>query len=111
VFDGRRRFDLAFTDEGHETLRATPAAFYSGDAVRCSVKVEQVAGYITGKAQKPFFSRSVGGKPQEVPIEVYMARVGAAGIEVPVRLESISRYGKLTLGLRGIHDNPAIDPN
>ena len=55
------------------------------------------------KNQKKFFSRKVNGEDQVVPIEVYIARVGAAGVEVPVRIESISPFGPLVLNLREIH--------
>jgi hypothetical protein len=41
-----------------------------------------------------------------VPIEVYVARVGAAKVEVPVRVESTSPFGPLVLNLQGVHDRP-----
>jgi hypothetical protein len=103
VFDGRRRFDLVFSDEGHETLEASSVAAYSGDALKCSVKVEPVAGFWR-KNQKKFFSRRVNGEDQVVPIEVYVARVGTAKTEVPVRIESTSPFGPLVLNLQAAHD-------
>jgi hypothetical protein len=103
VFDGRRRFDLVYSDDGHETLESSGVAFYSGDALKCAVKVEPVAGFWR-KNQKKFFSRKVNGEDQVVPIEVYIARVGAAKVEVPVRIESTSPFGPLVLNLQGVHD-------
>jgi len=43
VFDGRRRFDLIYSDDGHEALESSGVAVYSGDALKCAVKVEPVA--------------------------------------------------------------------
>jgi hypothetical protein len=103
VFDGRRRFDLVYSDDGHETLEASGVAIYAGDALKCAVKVEPVAGFWR-KNQKKFFSRKVNGEDQVVPIEVYIARVGSAKVEVPVRIESTSPFGPLVLNLQGVHD-------
>lgn len=103
VFDGRRRFDLIYSDDGHETLDASAVAIFSGDALRCAVKVEPVAGFWR-KNQKKFFSRKVNGEDQVVPIEVFIARVGSAKVEVPVRIESTSPFGPLVMNLQGVHD-------
>lgn len=103
VFDGRRRFDLVYSDDGHETLDSSAVAIFSGETLKCAVKVEPVAGFWR-KNQKKFFSRKVNGEDQVVPIEVFIARVGAAKVEVPVRIESTSPFGPLVLNLQGVHD-------
>jgi hypothetical protein len=103
VFDGRRRFDLVYSDDGHEKLEASGVATFDGDALRCAVKVEPVAGFWR-KNQKKFFTRKVDGEDQVVPIEVYIARVGASKTEVPVRIESASPFGPLVLNLQAVHD-------
>ena len=92
-------------DDGHEKLEAGDVGVYAGDALRCAVKVEPVAGFWR-KNQKKFFTRKVDGQDQVVPIEVYIARVGKLGIEAPVRIESSSPFGALVLNLQGIHDAP-----
>ncbi len=103
VFDGRRRFDLVYRDDGHETMESSGVAMYAGDALKCAVKVEPGAGYWK-KNQKKFFTRKVNGEDQVVPIEVYIARVGAAKVEVPVRIESASPFGPLVLNLQAVRD-------
>src|SRR6202000_914754 len=90
-------------EDAHETMEASGVAMYAGDALKCAVKVEPGAGYWK-KNQKKFFTRRVNGEDQVVPIEVYIARVGAARIEVPVRIESTSPFGPLILNLQGVHD-------
>ncbi len=105
VFDGRRRFDLIYSDDGHEKLEGSEAALYTGDALRCAVKVEPVAGFWK-KNQRKFWTRKIDGEDQVVPIEVYIARVGSAAVEAPVRIESTSPFGPLVLNLQGVHDAP-----
>ena len=56
------------------------------------------------KNQKKFFTRKVNGEDQVVPVEVYIARVGAAKVEVPVRIESTSPFGPLVLNLQAVRD-------
>ena len=105
VFDGRRRFDLVYSDDGHEHLDGSDVAVYQGDALRCAIRVEPVAGFWK-KNQKKFFTRKVNGEDEVVPIEVDIARVGAAGINVPVRVESASPFGSLVLNLQHVTDVP-----
>ena len=103
VFDGRRRFDLAFSDDGHEQLESSDVSMYQGDALRCAIRVEPVAGFWR-KNQKKFFTRKVNGEEEVVPIEVDIARVD--GVEVPVRIESTSPFGSLVLNLQRVKDVP-----
>ena len=44
----------------------------------------------------------MNGEDQVVPIEVFIARVGAAKIDVPVRIESTSPFGPLVLNLQAV---------
>ncbi len=103
VFDGRRRFDLIYSDDGHEKLDPSDVAPFGGDTLKCAVKVEPVAGFWR-KNQKKFFTRKVNGEDEVVPIEVYIARVGAAHMDVPLRIVSTSPFGPLVLNLQGVHD-------
>jgi hypothetical protein len=104
VFDGRRRFDLLYSDNGREHIDPNEILGYGGgEALRCAIRVEPIAGYWR-KNQQKFFTHKVNGRDEVVPIEVDVARVGAAGIEVPVRVESVSPYGKLVLSLQSVHD-------
>lgn len=109
VFDGRRRFDLVYSDDGHERLDSGDVPAYEGDTVRCAIRVEPVAGFWK-KNQRKFFTRRVNGEDEVVPIEVDIAHVGASGVAVPVRIESTSPFGSLVLNLQAIHDRPARSP-
>ncbi len=109
VFDGRRRFDLVYSDDSHDHLEGSDVAMYQGDALRCAIRVEPVAGFWR-KNQKRFFTRKIDGEEEIVPIEVDIARVGAAGTEVPVRIESTSPFGSLVLNLQHVENVPADAP-
>ena len=42
VYDGRRRFDVVFKDEGTENLTANEHSFYSGKASKCSMHIKKI---------------------------------------------------------------------
>ena len=42
VYDGKRRFDVVFKDEGTEWLEPTEHSFYSGKAAKCSMQINKL---------------------------------------------------------------------
>lgn len=42
VYDGKRRFDVIFKDEGQDTLSANKHSFYSGSAAKCSLHIDKL---------------------------------------------------------------------
>ena len=42
VYDGKRRFDVVFKDEGSENLTANNHSFYTGTASKCSMYIKKV---------------------------------------------------------------------
>lgn len=42
VYDGKRRFDVVFKDEGSENLIAEEHSFYTGKASKCSMRIKKV---------------------------------------------------------------------
>ena len=42
VYDGKRRFDVTFKDEGNDTLIADEHSFYNGKASKCSMHIKKV---------------------------------------------------------------------
>lgn len=61
VFDGKRRFEMVFTHEKHETLTASKYNVYEGKAARCQVEIEPVSGawHSSRGAGSPFRNRAV----------------------------------------------------
>ncbi|MBO44535.1 MAG: hypothetical protein CMM28_12495 [Rhodospirillaceae bacterium] len=90
VFDGRRRYDLAFTDERVVDLAEESSSIVRGAARRCKMAIERVSGFwdksklITETRETPF---------------VWMARPLKNGPLLPVKFESIYKFGKIRIYL------------
>lgn len=97
IFDGRRRYDIALTYVGQDTISSGQGG-YSGPVTECRIAYNQVAGF------KPNLNR---GKslPQ---ITAYVARVSTTGggpikhFYVPVRIESETPFGMAVANARNI---------
>lgn len=97
VFDGRRRFNLVFEDDGPSVVESSHYTVFSGPALRCKVQMERLAGF----QQNPRFN----ARTPRVSI-LYVARFGESGMWIPVRLESDSSFG-LVIGHLVEIDAPA----
>ncbi len=88
IFDGRRRYNLHYSPVRWEALPAYRRSAYSGDALKCTVKVEPIAGY----ARK--YMENTRKLENEVT-EFWLARLPAEGIWLPVRLRSQWMLGEV----------------
>jgi hypothetical protein len=86
VFDGRRRFDLAFEEDGVAGVQPSQYTVFSGPALRCKVQMERLAGF----QRNPRFN-----SPQPRHHLLYVARFGERSLWLPVRLESESSFGNV----------------
>lgn len=84
VFDGRRRFNLIFEDDGPTVVEQSHYSVFAGPALRCKVQMERLAGF----QLNPRFN----ARTPRVSI-LYVARFGESGMWLPVRLESDSSFG------------------
>lgn len=87
VFDGRRRYDLVFADEGEARLAPTDYSAFSGPAMRCSLRLEQIAGF------RKKHSRTRWATSESATI--WIARLFPDTRPVPVRLELETVVGQL----------------
>ena len=66
VFDGRRRYDLRLAQLGQETMAPSDYSPYTGQADRCSFRIDRIAGYrkknSPSKWRKPDFATLWVGK-------------------------------------------------
>jgi hypothetical protein len=93
VFDGRRRFDLVFSDGGKADLKPTEYGSFSGAATVCLFEYVRVAGF-----QKP------GGRWGNPRDEARVYRAWLAPVlpglpPVPVRIEVEGTFGSLVVHL------------
>jgi hypothetical protein len=93
VFDGRRRFDLVFSDGGSALLKPTEYGSFSGAATVCRFRYVRVAGF-----QKP---GGRWGNPRDADsvYQVWLAPVLPGLPPVPVRIEVEGTFGSLIVHL------------
>ncbi len=84
IFDGRRRFNLVFEDDGPSVVESSHYTVFSGPAIRCKVQMERLAGF----QPNPRFN----ARAPRVSI-LFVARFGESAMWLPVRLESDSSFG------------------
>jgi len=89
VFDGRRRYDLRFTDLAPETL----PDFASPSRV-CRMSRERIAGFPVDRAGK---SATDQGK-------LWFARLVPGDLAIPVRMEFDSEFGTFTADLAELRE-------
>lgn len=92
IFDGRRRYNLHYTPVRWEGLPAYRRSAYSGDAFKCTVRVEPIAGYA-----KKYMENT--RKLETEQTELWLARLpgqeAGDAIWLPVRLRSQWMLGEV----------------
>lgn len=100
VFDGSRRFDLVFTDLGIDELRPSSRSGYAGEARRCRVKLEPVAGnFDDDDDDDDFWSRKPENERRR-QLDMWLAEPIAGGPILPVRMLGRSSIGAIVIHLR-----------
>lgn len=94
VFDGKRRFELAFTHEGYEILEPTRRNVYAGEAARCTVEVRPIAGQWSERP-RGWMSIQEQGRNQGALPTVWLATVREGAPAVPVKVQVRTDYGTL----------------
>ena len=92
VFDGRRRYDLIFTNTGTESLEATGFSIYGGEAIRCEVLFKRVAGF-----RRDYLEEEPEDPP---PVVLWLAPFDKGRISIPVRFEAEAFFGTVWGGVR-----------
>lgn len=87
IFDGRRRYNLHFESVGIETLKPDSHSVYAGEAYKCTVRFERIAGY----ARK---YEAESRKLEEQATHVWLTRARGVDVWLPVKLVSEWRLGE-----------------
>lgn len=90
VFDGRRRYDMNFTDRGLHPLRETRYSAFAGTARQCEFEFVPIAGYVQRRAENENTRRLESGR-------AWLAPVVSGAPAAPVRVELDGNWG-LTVG-------------
>lgn len=96
VYDGRRRYDLTFSDAGPEALAASRSSVFAGMTRHCRVQSRTLAGRKLSEGTG-FWQR--GSEEERPPLDVWIAPLRAGGPTVPVRLETDSSFGGVLVHL------------
>ncbi|NKB22028.1 MAG: DUF3108 domain-containing protein [Alphaproteobacteria bacterium] len=87
VFDGRRRYNLVFEKSAKVSLRKNTYSPFSGPAIRCTLKLEKIAGFRTKTSRYRWVSQGSA--------RVWIARVFDGAPPIMVRLEMDTAFGGL----------------
>lgn len=106
VFDGRRRYDMVFSEVGRRIVDPSRYSVFAGVAQQCRVTYKPVAGYGRSSPAGRFWQRS--SPADRPPVDLWLAPVAAGYPPLPVRLETDSDFGSVVVHLTGVTP-PAAD--
>ena len=83
VFDGAIRYDITFVYDRTEKVETEG---YKGEAIKCRVKLNNIAGYRTDKP--------IAKDNEKVPVYVWLVPVNNTRMMVPYKIEVQTKFGK-----------------
>lgn len=109
IYDARRRYDAVVAGAVSDTLRPNRFAAYDGPAVRCTLRLDPVAGaFGNADGEEGAWRRDAEGAESRRGT-VWLARPLADGPVLPVRIEAETRLGAMVVHLAGARARePAI---
>ncbi len=99
VFDGKRRYNITLTGGGMDTIKQTGFSIYSGKALKCTLKVEPVAGFKKKDYKRGWLAVQSHTEERKKPPTIWFARPDPDGPVIPVRMEINSSYGAVVAHL------------
>ncbi len=109
IFDGRRRYDMIFTDVGQRLVSASRYSVFAGSARQCRVSYRPVAGYNRSASNGGFWQRD-GAHGERPPIDLWLASIVPGLPPLPVRMESYSDFGAVVVHLTGVTPPDGVPP-
>ena len=101
VFDGKRRFNIIFKDMGIDTLRKNRYSRFQGEARKCNIIVEPVAGFKDKDKKRGWMAVQEHTLERDRLPTIWLAPLYQKGPIVPVRMEIASEYGSVVAHLSG----------
>lgn len=105
AFDGRRVYNLVLTNKGRETLKPNRYSLFAGEATRCEVTFEPVAGFPVKEKAAGFWNAKDNAQGRK-PLVLWLARPRADLPEIPVRMQSTVQLGTLVAHLARMTPDP-----
>lgn len=99
VFDGKRRFNITLQDAGKDDLKKTRYSNFEGQALRCTLKVEPVAGFKDKDKKRGWMAVQEHTENHNKAPTLWLAKLEKSGPVVPVRMEIASDYGAVVAHL------------
>jgi hypothetical protein len=90
VFDGRRRYDMVFTQGVMDTLPEHASSIFSGKAQACALAIDRIEG---------FWKESKLVTDTKAAPTLWMARPIENGPPLPIKFEASYRYGNIRIHL------------
>lgn len=103
VFDGKRRFEQIFTDQGSADLEPTKYNIFKGAATECTVEVKPVAG-AWSKKPRGWLSIQEQGRERGTMPTLWTAKLKDGEPAVPVKIRIATAYGVLFMHLAEFKD-------
>jgi hypothetical protein len=94
-FDGKRRFNATLVPMGKDMLNRNRYSAFHGAALKCRLKVEQIAGFSHKWMKEKREARANGAKEEQV--FVWVAPYKNSQIELPVKIEATNFLGVVLL--------------
>ncbi len=104
AFDGRRLYNLVFSNKGEEVLKPTSYSRFAGTALRCEVLFEPVAGFPKREDRAGFWNARDNENAKN-PLIIWVAKPAPELPMIPVRVQSTVELGTLVAHLTEL--NPA----
>lgn len=107
IFDGKRRFEIAFKQQKNETLQASKYNIYEGQAVQCTVEIKPVAGE-WHKKPRGWMSIQEQGRERGTMPTIWLGQLFENGPFLPVKIRVKTDYGTLFMHLAEYHSGSNI---
>jgi hypothetical protein len=99
VFDGKRRFDITLHADGREELRKSKYSKFTGEALRCTIKVVPVGGFEKKDQKRGWMAVQAHTEQRKHPPTLWLGRFKEDTPLIPVRMEIASAYGTVVAHL------------
>lgn len=99
VFDGKRRFNITLKDDGTQVIAPNSYSSFSGEALRCTLKVEPMAGFVAKDQKRGWMAVQNHTEERHKLPTLWLASIKGSHQVVPVRMEIASEYGSVVAHL------------